>query len=191
MFAPVRTVAPAATPVSLIEAKAHLRVEVDAEDALITSLVQAATDHLDGYTGLLGRALVTQTWRQDFNDFTCKMRLPVKPVASIASVTYYDGENQQQTLSTDSYELLTDAGGPYIARKADEAWPSTKNRAAAVSVTFVAGSSAADVPAPIKAAILLLVGHLYHNREAVSSVDLTAVPMAVDALIAPYRRQTL
>ncbi len=185
-LAPVRTVAAAATPVSLVEAKAHLRVDHTDEDTLITGLIASATDHLDGWTGILGRAIIAQTWRQDFDCFPAKLRLPLHPVASVSGITYYDGDNAQQTLSTDVYELLKDGAGAYVARKADQTWPGTKNRAAAVSVTFVAGEAAA--PAAIKAAILLMVGHWYENREAVSEGSFSAVPMAVDALIAPYRR---
>lgn len=186
MLAPVRTVAPATTPVSLTEAKAHLRVDHDDDDTLIGALIDAATAHLDGWTGVLGRAIITQTWRQDFYEFSHKLRLPLHPVASITSVTYYDGDNAQQTLSTDVYELLTDAAGAYVAEKADQTWPGTKDRAAAVSVTFVAGEATA--PAAIKAAILLLIGHLYENREAVGPDAMSELPMAVSALIAPYRR---
>lgn len=188
MLAPVRTSAASETPVSLAEAKAHLRVDHTDDNTLITALINAATDHLDGWSGVLGRALVTQTWRQDFGSFTGKLRLPLKPVASVSGVTYYDTDNAQQTLATSVYELLTDDAGPYLALKVDQTWPGTESRAAAVSVTFVAGVAAADVPAAIKAAMLLMIGHLYENREAVAEGSFAVMPMAVDALIAPYRR---
>lgn len=77
-----------------------------------------------------------------------------------------------------------------MSPKPDQVWPGSYHREDAVSVTYVAGYGNADaVPAPIKAAILLIVGHLYENREA-STVGVSAelLPMAVDALLAPYRR---
>lgn len=183
MLAPVRTADPATTPVSLAEAKADMRVDHTDDDAQITGHIASATDHLDGWTGILGRAIITQTWRQDFDCFTAKLRLPLHPVASITSVTYFDGDNAQQTLSTDVYELLKDGAGPYIARKADQVWPGTKNRAAAVSVTFVAGEAAA--PAAIKAAILLHVKAFY---DQLAGPDFEAVERAQTSLIRPYRR---
>lgn len=190
MLAPIRTVAPETAPVSLTETKAHLRVDFDDDDTLITSLIDAATAHVDGWTGVLGRALVMQTWRQDFCCFRPRLRLPLAPASSITSTTYYDGDNVQQTLSADIYQLLTDARGPFVTPKPDQIWPGSYDREDAVSVTYVAGYGDADaVPAPIRAAILLIIGHLYENREA-STLGVTAelVPMAVDALLVPFRR---
>lgn len=186
MHAPVRTAAPGSAPVSREEAKAHLRIDHSDDDTLITALVAAATDHLDGWTGILGRAIITQTWRQDFDGFGCKLRLPLHPVASVSSVAYFDAENVSRTLSPDYYELLSDGSGAYVALKADQSWPATKSRAGAVSVTYVAGEELA--PAAIKAAILLMVGHLFENREAVADGGFGELPLAVSALTAPYRR---
>lgn len=189
MFAPVRTVAPAAL-VTTDEAKTHLRVDDSDQDALIDSLVAAATAHLDGWSGILGRALVTQSWRQDFGCFHDCMRLPLAPVISITSITYYDANNAQQTLGAGVYSLFTDVQGPYVARLQSQTWPNLYDRADPISITFVAGYGApSDVPAPLKAAVLLLVGHWYENREAVSVGNPVAeMPLAVDRLISPYRR---
>ena len=76
-LAPVRTVAPVADLVSLAEAKAQCRVDDSDSDVLMTALIKAATDHLDGYSGVLGRALITQTWAVDFGGFSDLIRLPV------------------------------------------------------------------------------------------------------------------
>lgn len=69
MLAPVRVTPPAEPPVSLEEAKAHLRVDFGDDDLYVAGLIEAATAHLDGWSGILGRALVTQTWRQDLCGF--------------------------------------------------------------------------------------------------------------------------
>lgn len=186
MIAPVRVTPPATTPVSLAEAKLHCHVDHDDDDSLITTLIAAATEHLDGWAGLLGRAMVTQSWRQDFCRFGC-LRLPL-PAASITSITYHDANGDQQTLSTDIYDLFADARGSFVDLKPDQSWPGTQTRHDAVSVTFVAGSGAADVPAPLKAAVLMLTAHLYLHREAVGDGTLAALPLGVASLIAPYRR---
>jgi uncharacterized phiE125 gp8 family phage protein len=189
MLAPVRTVAPAGAPVLLADMKLHLRVDGTDEDALIQAYIDAATAHLDGYTGIAGRALVTQTWRQDFRGFGACLRLPVGPVASISSVTYYDSSNVQQTLADTVYDRFTDALGSFVALKPGQVWPSACARQDAVSVIFIAGTAATDVPAPLKVAIMLIAANWYENREAVNVGNITSeLPLGAAALIAPYRR---
>ena len=189
MLAPVRTAAPTAL-VSLAEAKVHLRVEADLTefDALISGLIATATQHFDGYSGVLGRALVTQSWRQDFCGFSGRMGLPLAPAASITSVAYFDGSNVTQTLASSVYGLFADARGPYVGLKPDQTWPSSYSRPDAVSVTFVAGQDAADVDPRAKTAIMMLVASWFERREAVGSEALTEIPFGVQALIAPLRR---
>jgi uncharacterized phiE125 gp8 family phage protein len=187
MYAPVRTVAPTEDPVTLAEAKAHLRVDGDDEDDLIAVLISAATSELDGWTGILGRALVTQTWTQGFDAFADKLRLPM-PAATVSSVTYVDTNGDTQTLASDQYTLRQDALGSYVERAFDVSWPSIRSHTQSVIVTFTCGADADDVPAPLKAAILLRIGDLYANREAAVSGDAVTVNPTIHALVAPYRR---
>lgn len=189
MLKPVRTVAPAVTPVSVAEARDHCRVDTNDEDVLISALVDAAVSHLDGHSGVLGRAMVTQTWRQDYPRFVNRMRLPLGDLITVSSVTYYDADNAVQTLSTDIYTAFSDSVGPYLDLKPDQSWPSTYTREDAVRVTWTAGygPAATDVPAAIRQAMLLMIGHWFENREAsVVGVSVTDLPMAVNALLAPY-----
>lgn len=191
MLAPVLIAAPAEKPVSRTEAKAHCRVDFDEDDALIDLLIAAATGHLDGWTGILGRALVTQSWRQDFECFLPqdRMRLGLWPVASITSITYFDEADTVQTLAPSAYRLMADDRGAFVFGTQIASMPRTARRPDAVSVTYVAGAAVAEVPPEFKSAILLLVGHWYANREAVNVGNITTeLPMAVNALLAPYRR---
>lgn len=189
MLHPVRTAAPEEFPVSLDEVKAHCRVDGNDSDAVLSAYLAAAVDHLDGYAGVLGRALVTQTWRQDFCGFSSVMRLAVWPVGEISSITYFDAENVSQTLDASIYMNLEDARGAFVTLKPDQVWPSSYRRPDAVSVTFVAGTEADEVPAAIKVAILMLAANWFENREAVvTGASAAPLPMGVSALIAPYRR---
>lgn len=191
-LAPVLVTAPAATPVSLGQAKAHLRVEHTDDDYLITGLIEAVTARLDGWSGILGRALVTQTWRQDFQEFPSGdvLRLPLHPVQSVSSVTYADAAGATQTLSPSLYRFAVDALGPAIVLDDDAVWPVTDERPAAVSVTFVCGTVPSLVPGAIKSAMLLMIGDLYRFTESAVSGSVSEVPMpvSVQALLAPYRR---
>ena len=196
MLAPVRIEAPAEPSVSLAEAKVHLNVTEDDWDGLIEALVASATGHLEGWTGILGgRCLVTQTWRQDLGGFPCgaRVRLPLAPVQSVTSITYFDAEGAQRTLDGGVYsEPLDDDFGPFVELRTGQSWPATECRSDAVSLTFVAGyGDAADVPEPLNQAIKLCVGAWFEQREeAVAGQTIGALPdsVAAKALIAPYRR---
>lgn len=192
MLAPVRSVAPAVAILTTSEAKAHLRVDTSDEDTLIDALVSAATSHMDGHSGILGRALITQTWYQDFDAFSSCMRLPVGNLIAISSVAYYDANNSTQTLANTVYTAFSDAIGPYLTLKPDQDWPSSYARPDAIRVTWTAGygATAASVPEAIRHAARLMVGHWYENREAVNigSGQPVDVPMTVDRLLMPFRR---
>ena len=193
MLAPRRTIAPAVTALSLVDAKAQIKPDTDEEDSLIGTYIDAAVSYLDGWHGVLARALITQTWEQDFECFSDLMRLPLDPVQSITSIAYFDENNVQQTLDPSVFQLLTDGGGPFVTSAPDQDWPSTFDRLDAITVTFVAGygDAPADVPASLRHAMLLMVTNWFENREAVvvgtSAINL---PLGVDALLQPYRRRT-
>lgn len=182
--------APAAEPITLQEAKDHLRVDGADDDALISALITAARERIDGPYGWLGRAILTQTWDFYLDEFpagTC-IYLPLAPVQSVVSVTYTDPNGASQTFA--DYALGADLDSqPRLVLGWEKAWPATRAIAEAVKVRFIAGyATPAAVPAPIKAALLLTVGHLYENREAAVERALTETPMGVDHLLSPYRR---
>ena len=193
MLAPVRTVAPSGALFTTAEAKAHLRVDYSDEDTYIDALVTAAMQHLDGYTGRLGRALITQTWAQEFSSFDDKLRLAVGDLQAVSSVTYYDANNALQTLAASVYVGATDSLGPFVSLKPGQSWPSTYTRQDAVKITWTAGYGVvAAVPQAIKQAALLLIGQWYAAREAAGdAANATELPFAVEALLAPYIRNRI
>jgi uncharacterized phiE125 gp8 family phage protein len=118
------------------------------------------------------------------------LELPKPPLQSIEEVVYIDSNGVEQTLAASAYKVdaLTDPGR--IAPAYGEVWPTTRAEPNAVRIRFVAGfgDSSSAVPAPIKQAILLLVGHLFENREAVQSAgDFYRLPLGAEALLSPYR----
>ena len=196
--------APAAQPVSDAVVWSHLNValsgspEAPANETLIAAYRNAAVAHLDGASGILGRALITQTWELRLCDFPrCpdpihgdyRIIIPLPPLQSISSIAYVDPDGATQTLVSSKYTTV--AGGSQKAAVVPaygESWPSTRDVPDAVTVTFVAGygGTESDVPASIKSAILLMVGDLYDHREAQSvGYEIHRNP-AVEALLAPY-----
>lgn len=195
MHRPVLITAPEAFPVSLEEAKAALDVEDNERDTLITGLIAAATIWLDGYTGILGRALCEQTWRQDFDAFDRKLRLPLLPVIDVESVSYVDSAGATQTVAALNYTVRQDALGAYVQFLTTFAAPAISAEPAAVSVTYVAGyddEGEVPMPAAIKQAMLLLIRQWFDNPTAVIvGASVEKMPFAVQALLAPFCRAGL
>lgn len=183
-----RIAAPAVEPVSIEEAKLHLRVDHSSDDALIGSLIAAAREWVEQATR---RSLITQTWRLRLEELPVEecVELPRPPLQSVSSFTYVDSGGSTQTWSSSKYTVHTDSEPGELAVAYGEVWPSIREQEDAVTITYVAGYGAngATVPAPLRTAILLLVGHWYANREAVTPATLTNIPLGVDALISPYR----
>ncbi|MBF0358866.1 MAG: hypothetical protein HQL70_09680 [Magnetococcales bacterium] len=176
--------APTVTPVTLAEAKAHLRVDSAVEDEPITTSILAATGYIDGEDGWLGRSIVTQVWKMMLPGFGSVIRLPLPPIQSVDSIKYVDLDGASQTLATDQYALTDREVRPAY----NVSWPSTRVQPDAVTVTFTAGYGLAeDVPAAIKAAILLHIGSLYQVRESHVIGDVIEPPFGYSALLASYR----
>jgi uncharacterized phiE125 gp8 family phage protein len=150
-------------PVTLEEAKVHLRIEADltVDDALITDLIKTAREMCEQQLG--GRALMTQTWERVLDAFpAAEIELGMPPVASITSVKYFDVDGVEQTMATDAYSLDADNPPGWVLPAIDTEWPDTLDTANAVRVRFVCGDAlAASVPSVAKTWIKIVVSDLY------------------------------
>lgn len=163
-----RTVAPAIEPITTSQAKKQLEI-ADSDtthDDQIELLIQEVREQWEHDTD---SATITQTWTQTFEEFKDGMQLAMRPIISISSITYYDGDNTQQTLASSVYSL--DDTTRQIRLDVDQTWPTTKSRWDAITVTFTAGygASASDVPAIAKQAMLYLTGYMFENRDMLVS----------------------
>lgn len=177
---------PAAEPVSLSEAKAHLRVTDTGEDSLITSFIAAARGWVEDFTQ---RALITQTWDYKLDAFVGTMEIPLPPLQSVTSIKYFDTAGVEQTLASTEYTVDTAAERGLVRLAYGKSWPATHVQANAVTIRFIAGyGAAAAVPGTIKAACLLLLGELYARREhAIAGAPIAIVPVNAEYLLWPYR----
>lgn len=179
-----RTVAPEQEPLTLGEAKEHLRVTSTADDDHIVALIQVAREHVEEVTG---RALVTQTWTRSVDRFGT-IFLPRPPLIAVTSVTYVDTDGNEQTLATSVYDVQANELPPRITLAHDEFWPTARSVPNAITVTYTAGyGDPFDVPEPLKHAIRLLIGDMFLNREDTVTGTVVARLRAVDSLLAPYR----
>lgn len=180
----VVTITPPEPLVSLALAKQHLRVEHETDDELIQAYIDAASGHIDGPGGWLGRAIGLQTLEARFDRFGCDLiRLSHGPLQSVTSVTYDDEDGDETVLDDELYTL--DDYGALLAYGGS--WPFARLRAGSVRVRYQAGYT--TIPGAITAAVLLMVGDLYLNRETVIEGGMGAIPMSttVENLLGPYR----
>lgn len=156
-----RITAPATGVITLQEARDHLRVTSNEEDELISGYVATASAYLDARDGILGEALVTQTWRYAL-DYPQEVTLPLGPVQSITAVRYIDDAGAEQTYSAANYRLVDGR----IELVAGAEWPIVADQTDAFWIDFVAGyGAAAAVPATARHAALMMVAELYQTRE--------------------------
>jgi hypothetical protein len=211
----VRAIEPAINPVTLAEAKLHLRIDSSAEDDLISTLITAATRWAEDYTD---RTFCQTQWQMRLDSFYgsvgspsqfglkadgnniegrqgtvpyLDIELPRPPMvqagtATAVTITYTpDAGASTTTLDVAEYRVDRQATPGVCRPLYGKTWPSHLMDQNSTVVTWYAGYSVTgtSVPAPVKAAILLLVAHLWKHREASAEVTLTEIPFGVKTML--------
>lgn len=164
----VLVTAPSVEPVTIEDLKAHSRITADAEDGLLERLLLTARQV---YEKQQSRALLTQTWDWSLDCFprgSLVLQVPLSPLQSVTSITYYDPENTPTVWP--STEYVVDTAGGRIAIPIWGSWPTAQLRSVnGVVVRFVAGYATVpllqDAEADVQAELLELAALLYENRE--------------------------
>ena len=188
MWRPViTTTAAAAEPVTLEEAKAHLRVDGTSEDDLITTLITAARGHVESRTGT---RLYTQTVTLRTDDWEDLRHLPVAPASSITSITYTDTDGASQTLATSVYEARLWALEPSLVLKYNQTWPTIRVGSEIVIVAVVGYGVAGAQPPEVIHALKLVLADVYAFRETAQVGTVAGqIPSSatVDALLTNHK----
>lgn len=200
--------APTDDVLTLVQAKQHLRITYDDEDAYINAAIAAARAFIEGPDGA-GICLTPQTWRMSLDifpgairnagrashaigyqmgNYLSEIRVPLGPVTAINSITYKDFDGNPQTVTDFRVDYDTEPCRIWPAR--DQAWPIVLYEPGAVKVEFVAGF--VKPPANLGWAMSMIVSHLYEHRETVvgvveRSITPTEVPFGATAIINRYR----
>lgn len=171
-----RLTAEFAEPISLAQAKLHCRVDGTDDDALFEQIIIPAVREMAEHR--TGRALVTQQWELTLDAFpVAAIEVPMPPLQSVQSIKYLDPELGLQDIDPAAYSVHTSSLVGLIARQSGTSWPAVKDRREAVTITFTAGyGTAAEVPASLKAWMLLAAGTLYQNREALATGQVVELP---------------
>lgn len=195
----LRLTPPAGDVITLARARTHLRLDAADADPLETDLLEAAiasaVGHLDGRgQGTLGRALLTQQWQatgdrpaDDVAGGWPGFVLELPPLREVEKVEPRIG-GQYQALTDGAWETVRlPAERVAVIPAGGAAWPEADIHPAAWRVTFATGYGTGDeVPAPIRAAILLMVADLYDNRDGKTQANLVENP-TVERLLNPFR----
>lgn len=187
-----RTTEPAAEPISLAEAKEHLRViDFTDDDTYITSLIAVARRAVEDFTG---RSLIDTVFTQSARTWGLNIPLARGQVSAINSIVY-DPEGGGAPVEVDSGLYSLDKFGDGLAQVVfhnEFTGPDLLDRPLVdrIRIQFTAGYGAAGtaVPGPMLQAIYYLIQHFYDNRSPVGiNVNLNKMPFTVEALCGPYK----
>lgn len=182
-------VTPAATgPVTLATAKAYCSVEDSSFDTLLGVLLKAATEMVEGLTGL---TLGAKTWALVLDGFADAIELPRGPVISIGAdkFTYLGTDGGSHAISAANYTLDLVSSPQWVVRNEGYVWPEVLAGVNVVRIEFVAGYTEATLPAPIQLAILMLVANWFANREAANVGNIVnEMPFGVKQLLFPWTK---
>ena len=182
MTPPVRVTAPAVKPVTVENVRREAHIYHLEDDDRLEMMIDAAVSYLDGWSGVLGRCIISQQWRQTFDDWAPSLRLPFPDVSGV-TLTYIDADGATQTVSADEYAVVET---PVTAEL--HFWPTfaqpalRENAANRITATFTAGYGAtgAAVPARLRLEIIRLAAYWYDKPDD--------EPPGFSRGIAPYRR---
>ena len=181
------SVAPVTEPITATEAKLHCRVDHNTEDAIFDRLIPVARRQCEDISKW---AFVTRTYTAQLDHWPrgYQIELLYPPLQSVTSIVYIDADAVSHTFSVSYYIVDTHSVPGRIVLAKDETWPSENLRpGGAITITYVAGfGDPEDVPETYKAAMLLMIGHGYENRESVvvqQGVTAMQIPQTVDDLL--------
>ncbi len=178
--------APAVEPITLDEAKEHLRVTGDDEDGYISGLIRAARVMCENQ---IDRSFITTAWRVTTDQFPCAYEcliMPRPPLIAVQSITYVDTGGVTQTLSNTLYTVDATSEPGRITPGYTLPWPVARYYQNSVVINYTAGYGAVGslVPETIRHAIKIMVSHLFELREPVNVGNIvTQIPMSANALL--------
>lgn len=177
--------APTVEPVTLAEARNHLRVDTADDDALIQRCLVSARRWAEMYTR---RAFVTQTWEAFYPRWLQAFEVPLPPLQAVAQVSYRTSANVLLVVPPATYIVDVFSSPGRVVLASGQAWPGDSLWLVhPIAVRFTAGYGlAAAVPDDIKSAILLMTGYLYEYREQAAHPAPKALPFAAENLLMPY-----
>lgn len=186
---------PAVEPVTVQEAKSHLRIDGAADDTMLAHYITAARTFLERR---LSRSFIDTKWtlrRDTFPAYAQELpRPPFSPTTGkqAVEIVYVKDDSDGTVVSMteeDHFTVDRFSTPPMVFPAGDELWPTTAAVENAVAISWWSGYGAtgAAVPPPLRHAVLMLAGAWFMQREAISTDGPQPVPYGVEALIDVYK----
>jgi uncharacterized phiE125 gp8 family phage protein len=197
---------PVVEPLTIEECRAHLEAQPygdttvdDADDAMIAGLMAAAREHCANFLGMslapCTLEIALDKWPTAKDDGVNYVEMPMGPVREILSFTA--GEMSSSSSSTDneidesSYVLDTYTEPARIV-PVSGLFSVSGSATNYIKIMYAAGygvdsDGGEPLPKAIRAAILLVLGHLYKHREENVEKALASLPLGAEALMRPLR----
>ncbi len=186
-----RITEPGAEPLTVAEAKEHLRlVDFTDDDVYIGALIKAARRYIEDKTG---RTLIDTVFEQTLSRWQTCTPLLRGNAHKIGSVKYDDDAAAEQTVDAADYEIAQFAdgcAGLYLHSTFADPALYDEPGPARIRIRFTAGygAASADIPGDLLHAVKFMVAHLYDNRSPVAAgVSVSGVPFTVDAICGNYK----
>ena len=196
----IETAGPIEEPITLAQAKLHCKVDYDDDDGLINDLITTAREKCEAE---VHRAFVSRDYELRLNGFPFAngagaanyerlpnltaglIKVPKPPLLAVHSIQYVDNDGVLQTIDPSLYQV--EGGGKLqgvIAPAYGLTWPVARYQLSSVRIALTAGyGPSAALPRSVGRAMLLLVGHLWRNREAASSTSMVELPFGVQSIL--------
>jgi uncharacterized phiE125 gp8 family phage protein len=181
----IQTTPPATEPVSLAEARAHLRVPHNDDDAYISTLIKTARQSIEAQTGL---GLVSQGWSVFLDDWPEQgaIELPLAPVLDVIDIKVHGDDDSFAIIDPAHYYSDNISRPARIILRGSRNWAAPGRVANGIEILLTIGF--VIVPEPLREAVLQLVGH-WHERRGDEAAD--EKPLGPGQLIQPYRELRL
>jgi uncharacterized phiE125 gp8 family phage protein len=177
----ILTTPPAAEPLSLSEAKAHLRITHNDDDTYISTLIISARRMLEARFGL---ALLAQSWSifADSWPDDGMFRLPLHPILSINDLRVFGDDDVAATIDAAHYYLDSASRPARLSLRRGRIFPPPGRRVNGLEIRLQAGFAA--VPQDIKQALLITIADWFGHRGDEQGFTL---PSAAVELLQTYR----
>lgn len=189
MWSSVQVKTVGALPLAATDMRDRLRIDTDAEDALLGDFLAAAASEIEGPDGV-GVAMLTQTWTRTLDSWGAIIALPGWPVSGVSAIRYLDADGGQLVLDHATHFRLITGGDPArLVLKPGAVLPALLGQPGVVEIDYTLGQANASlVDSGLITALALIAGHYYENREATAFSQVHEVPLGARHILARFRR---